>query len=129
VVRDAATRGPLAVLTNKPQAPTHRLLEAFDLARYFRRVIGGDSGAPRKPNPAGLQALMTEVGASPAETMLVGDSMIDVETARRAGARMCVALYGFGHARGEMVLDGTELTARTPTDVGEVVGRFFRPGV
>ena len=54
-------------------------------------------------------------------TWLVGDSMIDVETARRAGTRMCVVLYGFGQLRGELVLDGTEVTARTPADIAAVI--------
>ena len=112
---------PLAVLTNKPGALTRRLLDAFDLARHFRSVIGGDSEWGRKPDPAGLRALMREHGAEAGGTWLVGDSMIDVETARRAGTRMCVVLYGFGHLRGELVLDGTESVARTAADIVGIV--------
>jgi phosphoglycolate phosphatase len=112
----------LAVLTNKPGALTTRLLDAFDLARHFSRVIGGDTARGRKPDPAGLQTLMAEYGTAPASTWLVGDSMIDVETARRANTRMCVVLYGFGQLRGELVLDGTEAVARTPA---EIVSRIF----
>lgn len=112
---------PLAVLTNKPGALTERLLDAFDLSRHFRQVIGGDSPWGRKPDPAGLRALMQAHGAAAADTWLVGDSMIDVETARRAGTRMCVALYGFGQLRGELVLDGTEATARTPGDIAGII--------
>ncbi len=119
----SARSHPLAVLTNKPAEPTRRLLEAFDLARHFRWVIGGDSEWPRKPDPGGLRALMQECGAQPDSTWLVGDSMIDVETARRAGTRMCVVLYGFGHLRGELVLDGSESVARTP---GDIVGAISK---
>jgi phosphoglycolate phosphatase len=108
---------PLAVLTNKPGAPTRRILDAFDLARHFPHVIGGDSALGRKPDPAGLHALIAQHGVSAESTWLVGDSMIDVETARRAGTRMCVVLYGFGQLRGELVLDGTEVTARTPAEI------------
>lgn len=121
MLEQARAIGTLAVLTNKPDEPTRRLLDAFGLAPYFGRVIGGDSDHPRKPDPAGLQALMTEYGSAPASTWLVGDSMIDVETARRAGTRMCVALYGFGHLRGELVLNGSEATARTPAEVTTVL--------
>jgi phosphoglycolate phosphatase len=117
VVSQMAERHPLAVLTNKPEAPSRRLLDAFGLARHFRRVIGGDSGPARKPDPAGLHVLMGEFGAMPAATWLVGDSMIDVETARRAGVRMCVALYGFGQLRGELVLDGSEATVRVAPEI------------
>jgi phosphoglycolate phosphatase len=116
-----SARHSLAVLTNKPDAPSRRLLEAFDLAGRFPFVIGGDTAIPRKPDPAGLEALMREASATPASTWLVGDSMIDVETARRAGTRMCVALYGFGHLRGELRLSGSEHVVRTPREIIEVV--------
>jgi phosphoglycolate phosphatase len=121
MVKQTQALGPLAVLTNKPDAPTRRLLEAFGLLSSFRRVIGGDSPYARKPDPAGLQALVLEFGATPETTWLVGDSMIDVETTRRAGTRLCVALYGFGQLRGELVLDGSESQARTPADVARIL--------
>lgn len=116
-VKTLASSARLAVLTNKPEAPSRRLLDAFDLAPYFGRVIGGDSGYPRKPDPSGLLALVDEAGVAPSETWMVGDSMIDVATARRANVRMCVALYGFGQLRGELVLDGTERTVRTAGEI------------
>jgi phosphoglycolate phosphatase len=111
----------LAVLTNKPAGPTHRLLEAFNLSSHFADVIGGDSPWARKPDPAGLQALMDKGRATATDTWLVGDSMIDVETARNAGVKMCVVLYGFGQLRGELVLNGSEFTARTAADIVDVV--------
>jgi phosphoglycolate phosphatase len=113
----------LAVLTNKPGEPTRRLLDAFGLTPQFRRVVGGDSDYPRKPDPAGLLAMMAEQGATTADTWFVGDSMIDVETARRAGVRLCVVLYGFGQARGELVLDGSEAVARTPGDIVNIISQ------
>ena len=112
---------PLAVLTNKPDAPSRRLLEALGLSGNFRQVIGGDSEFARKPDPEGLRALMTTFGTTPADTWLIGDSMIDVQTARHAGTRMCAVLYGFGHLRGELVLNGSEKTARTPSEILAVV--------
>jgi len=126
VVRAAAERAPLAVLTNKPEAPTRRLLEAFGLASSFTWVVGGDSGFPRKPDPAAIRHLMHEARAMPDATLLVGDSMIDVETARRADVHICVARYGFGYLRGELVLRGDEFVAREPSDVGGVVAEFLR---
>lgn len=112
----------MAVLTNKPERPTRRLLEAFGLDRSFEHVIGGDSAHARKPEPDGLQALMRLSGTTKESTWLVGDSMIDVETARRAGTRMCVVLYGFGHLRGELVLTEREVTASAPQEIRGVVG-------
>jgi len=121
MLHEARARAELAVLTNKPEAPTRRLLEAFEMSGLFGRVVGGDSAFPRKPDPGGLQALMREAGATTETTLFVGDSMIDVETARRAGTRICVALYGFGRLRGELVLTGEELLADSPKELGRVI--------
>jgi phosphoglycolate phosphatase len=125
VVRHAAARADLAVLTNKPASPTRRLLEAFDLASSFKWIVGGDSPFPRKPDPSALRHVMQQAGTASAATLLVGDSMIDLETARRAGVRACVASYGFGRLRGELVLAGDEWVATQPADVGRVIDEFL----
>jgi len=125
VVEAAASRAALAVLTNKPEAPSRQLLDAFGLSSYFRWVIGGDSGFPRKPDPAGLLHLISASGASPTTTLFVGDSMIDVYTARAAGARACVAHFGFGHLRVSLSLTDGELSAHTPTDIGRAIETFM----
>ena len=88
---------PLAVLTNKMRRATLKILDGLDLALYFAEVGGVDGPYPPKPAPDGLQALMRRFGAAPPETLLVGDSPIDQHTARNAGARICVARYGFGY--------------------------------
>lgn len=91
-----ADRFTLAVLTNKPQHHTDRLLEALDLRRYFVQALGGDTVHGRKPDPAGLTSLVASAGAVPDGALMVGDSWVDAETARRAGTRFCFADYGFG---------------------------------
>jgi phosphoglycolate phosphatase len=74
---------PLGVCTNKPFAPTERVLEAFDLARFFTAVIGGDSLPQRKPQPEPLLKAIEELGGGPAA--MVGDSANDILCARAAG--------------------------------------------
>jgi phosphoglycolate phosphatase len=96
-LRGAHARARLAVVTNKATAQSEQILQAFDLRDLFDEVIGGDGPFPRKPEPASLVALMNESGAEPATTLVVGDSAIDHETARRASARCCLAAYGFGY--------------------------------
>jgi phosphoglycolate phosphatase len=108
---------PLALLTNKPLEPTVRLLAHFGWTGMFGRVTGGDGPFPRKPDPAGLCDLITWANASPETTMMVGDSMVDVEVARAAGTHICVATYGFGAARGDLHLRGDELIAHTAGDI------------
>jgi len=117
----------LAVLSNKPEMPSRRLLEALGLAAHLRAVIGGDTpGFARKPDPGGLLYLIAEAGAAPRTTMLVGDSMIDVETGRRAAARVCAAGYGFGHLREGLSLRPDEAAAASVGELGDVLAAFLR---
>jgi phosphoglycolate phosphatase len=87
---------PLAVLTNKPVMESLAILEGLDLRRYFRAAYGGDSFARRKPDPMGVRFLQEETESGPDETLLVGDSTIDLQTARNAGIRSCIVSYGMG---------------------------------
>jgi phosphoglycolate phosphatase len=87
---------PLAVLTNKPVRESLAILEGLDLRRYFRAVYGGDSFTRKKPDPMGVRFLREETEAGAEETLLVGDSTIDLETARNAGIRSCIVSYGMG---------------------------------
>jgi phosphoglycolate phosphatase len=111
----------LALLTNKPHTPTIRILELLDLARWFSDVVGGDTAAGRKPDPAGLLQIIEHAQATPATTVLVGDSRIDVQTARRAAVRLCVARYGFGYREGEMGLRGEDVIVENPAQLTEVI--------
>lgn len=76
----------MAVLTNKPVHPARDICAALHLAPYFLQIYGGNSFSTKKPNPEGLLALMNEARAAPGETVLIGDSHVDVLTARNAGA-------------------------------------------
>jgi phosphoglycolate phosphatase len=88
-----------AVLTNKPLEATRDILAGLGLLQYFAgdRIVGGDGPFPRKPDPSGLEWLMTEERVGAGETVLVGDSMVDWRTAQAGAARACIARYGFGY--------------------------------
>jgi phosphoglycolate phosphatase len=96
MLRSVHQRAGLGVLTNKPGAPTERLLAAFGIRDLFQCVIGGDNVHPRKPSPEALVSMMAKLGATPDRTLMVGDSAIDYDTARRASVRSCIVSYGFG---------------------------------
>jgi phosphoglycolate phosphatase len=116
-------RSRLAVLTNKPTHPTGKILDALGLAPYFDTVVGGDTAYGRKPDPAGLLHIMDALGATPATTVLVGDSPIDRETARRAQTRVCLVRYGFGFTfRPEELLDDERVVDRPADLVAELTG-------
>jgi phosphoglycolate phosphatase len=87
---------PMAVLTNKPVKISVRILEALGLAAYFRVIYGGNSFESKKPDPRGANTIVSEFGASPRETMLIGDSEVDVQTARNARMIAVAVNYGFG---------------------------------
>jgi len=87
---------PMAILTNKPVRISVRILESLGLAKYFRAVYGGNSFETKKPDPLGAQTILREFGAAPAEAMLIGDSEVDVQTARNAGTFAASVNYGFG---------------------------------
>lgn len=86
----------VVMVTNKPLAPTLRILDGLGLRELFDDVAGGDNAFGRKPDPAALQAMMRDAGATPERTLLVGDSAIDHETALRAGVQCCLVTFGFG---------------------------------
>jgi phosphoglycolate phosphatase len=87
---------PLAVLTNKPVKMSVAILEALGLRKYFRAVYGGDSFEKKKPDPAGALAILKDLGAQPHEAAMVGDSGVDIQTARNAGMFAIAVNYGFG---------------------------------
>lgn len=111
----------LAVLTNKPQRPTQVILARLDLDRWFTDVVGGDTEAGRKPQPNGLLKIIARAGASPDSTVLVGDSPIDLQTARAAGTRICLARYGFGYRFGHESFRGDELFVDAPSELPGVL--------
>ena len=85
----------LAVLSNKPVNPSRQIIQALGLAEFFFQVYGGNSFHTKKPDPAGVEALLSEARVQPQEALLVGDSDIDVVTARNAGIWSCGVSYGF----------------------------------
>jgi phosphoglycolate phosphatase len=86
----------MAVLTNKPVRPARGICEGLGLADYFLHIYGGDSFPVKKPDPLGLRSLMDETGVRPEETVMIGDSQVDVQTARNAGAWSLGCTFGFG---------------------------------
>ena len=125
VVRQACGRARLAVLTNKPTKPTERILAGLGLRDAFAEVIGGDGPHPRKPDPAGLRALMSAAKAAAGDTMLVGDSPIDLETAKRAGVTCCVVSYGFGFRRELLEQQGRGVRiAATAAELSDAIDAF-----
>ena len=126
LVRAARQHARVAVLTNKPLAPTEKILAGLGMRELFDDVIGSDGEFPRKPNPAALLALMDRAGATPERTLMVGDSGIDYETAKSAAARCCLVGYGFtDFAREASAIEDVWVADDLPA-LADIVARFVR---
>lgn len=93
ILPDGTTR-PMAVLTNKPVGPARAICEGLGLSPYFFAVYGGDSFPIKKPDPFGLNTLIAQAGSTPHQTLLIGDSDVDVRTARNAGVWSLGCTFG-----------------------------------
>jgi phosphoglycolate phosphatase len=85
----------MAVLTNKPVRVSTAILEGLGVGNYFLRIYGGNSFEQKKPDPVGVNTILAEAGVRHDAALMVGDSAIDVRTARNAGIRCCGVTYGF----------------------------------
>ncbi len=92
-LRDEGVR--LSVLTNKPVHFSREILAGLGVSGHFFRVYGGNSFEQKKPDPIGVYALLSESGVPREKAMIVGDSAVDVLTARNAGLAVCGVTYGF----------------------------------
>ena len=114
---DIRTRHPLlkmAVLTNKPVAPSREICRHFRIDRYCFAIYGGNSFHTKKPDPEGLLALIKEAGVTAAETVMIGDSHVDVETARAAGTRSLGCTFGLSPA--SLLAAKPDLSVDHPSD-------------
>ena len=85
----------MAVLTNKPVRISRAILDGLGIASYLFRIYGGNSFEYKKPHRVGVDRLREEARTTAAETWMVGDSYVDVQTARNAGVKSCGVTYGF----------------------------------
>lgn len=100
----------MAILTNKPVIFSVRLIEGLNLSGHFFRIYGGNSFEEKKPHPVGIEKLIEESGADRALTVMVGDSAVDINTARNASVQACGVSWGFQpetfeHAPPDFIID------------------------
>ncbi len=91
----AAQGHTMAVLTNKPVRISTDIVAALGLSRQFPKVYGGDSFPVKKPDPIGINTLREETRTGHSDTLMIGDSAVDIETARNAGVLSCGVAWGF----------------------------------
>lgn len=115
---NAPERRSMAVLSNKPVGPSRAIVEALGLGPFFKQVYGGNSFSAKKPDPEGARKLLAENGVSPEETVIVGDSHVDIETGRNAGLWTVGVNYGF--APHTLKAASPDVIVETPEELGRV---------
>jgi len=109
----------LAILTNKPVRPARDIMTGLGLAQYFFVVYGGNSFETKKPDPLGARTVMQEADATPEESVMVGDSEVDILTARNAGMWSIGVNYGFAPHSLERV--HPDVLVDTPAELGRAL--------
>ncbi len=102
---------PLACITNKAAAFTEPLLARTGLAPYFSAVVSGDTLPRQKPDPMPLVWACGRLGVSPADALMVGDSVHDFHAARAAGCRVFLVPYGYNEGRDVRKLEADAIVA------------------
>ena len=108
----------MAVLSNKPVRPSQDIVQALGMGDYFVRIYGGNSFATKKPDPLGAETILHETGVAPEETLMIGDSSVDVLTGRNAGLWTCGVTYGFAPQTLEEV--APDVVVEKPRELGEL---------
>ncbi len=108
----------MAVLSNKPVNPSRDIVAAMGLGEYFVRIYGGNSFPTKKPDPLGAQILLGETGVPAGQTLMIGDSSIDVQTGQNAGLWTCGVTYGFAPHSLEQV--APDVVIEKPSDLAEI---------
>jgi len=111
---DGALR-QMAVLTNKPVRVSRNILAGLGMDGAFFQVYGGNSFDTKKPDPLGANTLISEAGVTAEETVMVGDSQVDVLTARNAGMWSIGVTYGFAPRTLEQVVP--DVLVDTPAEL------------
>ena len=122
MLSDLKGRGAiLMVATSKPEEFTHRILEHFDLAKYFD-FVGGNTLDEKRPTKESVirHILDTHPAMTAENTVMVGDRKFDVEGAAAVGMPCVGVLYGYGD-RGELTAAHAAVLAATPAELGEVL--------
>jgi len=109
----------MAVLSNKPVNPSRDIVRALGLGDFFVCVYGGNSFTTKKPDPLGVRTIMQETGVAAEETLIIGDSAVDVLTGRNAGLWTCGVTYGFAPHSLEQA--PPDVLVESPRELGELL--------
>lgn len=118
-----AKRGiPWGIVTNKMEFLSFPILEMAGWAETVSAVICGDTVSNNKPHPEPVLAACSRIGVPPAEVLMVGDDLRDIQAGRRAGCKTAFALYGYTDPKGQLDMPGETALIETPQEILELLG-------
>lgn len=112
----------IAVVSNKPHAITNDVVNYFFPKISFATIIGQKDGIPKKPDPAGVNEVLKITGISRADTLYVGDTWVDMETAKNSGVESCGVLWGF-RLRDELEEHGATFIAENTAELFRIISK------
>lgn len=110
----------IAVCTNKPDNVAHFVLDTIFGENYFDMVCGNVDGMPTKPDPTGARKIMETLNARPEECIFLGDTNVDIFTAKNAGITSVGVLWGF-RTQTELIQAGADYIASKPSDIMQLL--------
>jgi len=114
----------LAVISNKQEALSRLILKTLEIDVFFDIIAGGDTYPEMKPSPLPLARVIEELGSSPAEAVMVGDSINDIQAGNRAGITTIACCWGYGDS-GE--LQGADFQASSPAEIAAIITMATTP--
>lgn len=112
---------PLSVVSARDQYGSLTFLEQFQINSFFQHIITAQTCQHTKPFPDPLLFAAEKMGVKPSELLMVGDTTVDIVSARKAGAQSVGVLCGFGEEK-ELVKAGANLIVQTTSDLIQVLG-------
>lgn len=85
----------IAVVSNKPHTIAAEVVRYYFPSIHFAAAVGQKDGIPKKPDPTGVKLVLNQTGVSPADALYVGDTYVDIQTAKNSGLPSCGVLWGF----------------------------------
>ena len=116
-IKKSGEDNKIALVTNKPEDLTYKILEVLGVKQYFDMVVGPESVRKMKPDPEGILLVLEQFKIPPQQAIMVGDSHVDVEAGKNAGTVTCGVTYGLGN-REELINSSPDILIN---DLGELL--------
>ncbi|MBN2318781.1 MAG: HAD-IA family hydrolase [Acidobacteria bacterium] len=117
----------MAVVSNKPERYSKPILEGLGVSGRFRAILGEETAHAYKPDPAPLKLAMELCGAAPSDTVMVGDSFVDIEAGKAAGVTTCAVTGGF-HTREEILMYDSDMIINDLHELSDYFYDGIEPG-